>query len=184
MRLLRAAVLRRCAFAGSLPGLERRRIAAPRLRTRHRGEVRLARWSMVRHNLSSAMFAAVSKREGSQKLGKYFRFASEKRTSKVNSLAGPSATAANRAHRHARRRSPGEVRRRRRITRRVVAIRHMNAVGGHRFERPSALTAAMIRDACRRVGERVAGSRSQRHGNADPVRERETPLHLPMWIIL
>jgi hypothetical protein len=46
------------------------------------------------------------------------------------------------------------------------------------------VTAAMIRDACRRVGERVAGSRSQRHGNADPVRERETPLRLPMWIIL
>ena len=57
MRLLRAPVLRRCAFAGSPPALERRRIAAPRLRTRHRGEVRLAHWSMVRHNLRGPIFA-------------------------------------------------------------------------------------------------------------------------------
>ena len=35
MRLLRATVLRRCAFAGSPPALERRRIAARRLRIRH-----------------------------------------------------------------------------------------------------------------------------------------------------
>src|SRR5262249_55431587 len=34
MRLLRAGVLRRCALAVSPPALERRRIAAPRLRTR------------------------------------------------------------------------------------------------------------------------------------------------------
>jgi predicted signal transduction protein with EAL and GGDEF domain len=54
MPLLRAPVLRRCAFAGSSLGLERRFIASPSLRTRHRGEVRLARWSMVRHNLSEA----------------------------------------------------------------------------------------------------------------------------------
>src|SRR6516164_4933488 len=52
--LLRTAALRRCGFARSPPALERRRIATPRLRTRHRGEVRLARWSMVRHNLSGA----------------------------------------------------------------------------------------------------------------------------------
>src|SRR5215831_20098996 len=35
MRLLRVTVLRRCALAGSPPALDRRRIAAPRLRTRH-----------------------------------------------------------------------------------------------------------------------------------------------------
>ena len=35
MRPLCATVLRRCAFAGSPPALERRRIAAPGLRTRH-----------------------------------------------------------------------------------------------------------------------------------------------------
>jgi hypothetical protein len=34
-RLFRATVLRRCTFAGSPPALERRRIAAPGLRTRH-----------------------------------------------------------------------------------------------------------------------------------------------------
>src|SRR6516162_4181718 len=34
-RLLRTPVLRRCAFAGSPPALERRRITAPRIRTRH-----------------------------------------------------------------------------------------------------------------------------------------------------
>ena len=53
-RVLRATVLRRGALAGSPPALDRRRIAAPRLRTRHRGEVSLAHWSMVRHNLSWA----------------------------------------------------------------------------------------------------------------------------------
>ena len=47
--LLRPAVLRRCALVGSPPALDRRRIAAPRLKTRHRCEVRLAHWSMVRH---------------------------------------------------------------------------------------------------------------------------------------
>ena len=49
------AALSRCRlaalrFSWFAPALERRRIAAPRLRTRHRGEIRLARWSMVRHN--------------------------------------------------------------------------------------------------------------------------------------
>src|SRR5262249_203586 len=34
-----APVLGRSAFAGSPPALDRRRIAAPRLRTRHRGEI-------------------------------------------------------------------------------------------------------------------------------------------------
>ena len=38
-RLLRAPVLRRCALVCSPPALERRRIAAPRLRTRHRGKI-------------------------------------------------------------------------------------------------------------------------------------------------
>ena len=37
-RVLRAPALRRCAFAGSPTAAERRRIAAPRLRTRHRGD--------------------------------------------------------------------------------------------------------------------------------------------------
>ena len=54
---LRASALRRRTFTGSPSPLERRRIAAPRLRTRHRGEVRLARWSMVRHNLRGPIFA-------------------------------------------------------------------------------------------------------------------------------
>src|SRR6516225_3054276 len=54
MRLLRAAVFRPCALGDLPPALDRRRIAAPRLRTRHRGEVTLAHWSMVRHNLSRA----------------------------------------------------------------------------------------------------------------------------------
>src|SRR6516162_1171443 len=54
MRLLRAAAFGACALGDLPPALDRRRIAAPRLRTRHRGVVRLARWSMVRHNLSGA----------------------------------------------------------------------------------------------------------------------------------
>ena len=54
MRLFCATVFRRCALVGPPPGLERRRIAAPRLRTRHRGAVRLAHRSMVRHSLNGA----------------------------------------------------------------------------------------------------------------------------------
>src|SRR5262249_24808240 len=38
-RLLRATVFRRGALVGSPPALDRRRIAAPRLRTRRRGEI-------------------------------------------------------------------------------------------------------------------------------------------------
>jgi hypothetical protein len=38
----------------------------------------------------------------SQKLSKYFRFTSKKSTSKVNSPAGPPATAADRARANAR----------------------------------------------------------------------------------
>ena len=41
------------AFAGSPPALDRRRIAAPRLRTRHRGKVRLAHWSSDRIRIRS-----------------------------------------------------------------------------------------------------------------------------------
>jgi class 3 adenylate cyclase len=51
MRLLRAAAFGACALGDLPPALDRRRIAAPRLRKRHRGEVRLARWSMGRYNL-------------------------------------------------------------------------------------------------------------------------------------
>jgi len=40
---LRAAVFRRCALVGSPPALDRRRIAAPRLRTRH-FKISLAHW--------------------------------------------------------------------------------------------------------------------------------------------
>src|SRR6516165_4263644 len=53
-RLLRAAAFPPCALGDLPPALDRRRIAAPRLRTRHRGEVRLAHWSKVRHNLNVA----------------------------------------------------------------------------------------------------------------------------------
>src|SRR6516225_9189956 len=49
MRLLRATVFRRCALADLPPALDRRRIfAAPRLRTTHRGEVRVAHWNLQR----------------------------------------------------------------------------------------------------------------------------------------
>ena len=52
MRLLRAAAFGACALGDLPPALDRRRIAAPRLRTRHRGGTRLARRAKVRHNLS------------------------------------------------------------------------------------------------------------------------------------
>src|SRR5262245_41336764 len=79
MRLLRVAVFRRCALVGSPPALDRRRIAAPQLRTRHRGEVRLARWSIVRHNIEWGRCGA-QKHGMSQKLSKCFWFAIEKPT--------------------------------------------------------------------------------------------------------
>src|SRR5262245_42357419 len=76
-RLLRAAAFRASALGDLPPALDRRRIAAPRVRTRHRGEIRLAYRSMARHNLSEIdVSAGVSRREVSQKLSKCFRFAS------------------------------------------------------------------------------------------------------------
>ena len=71
MRLLRAAVFRRCALAGSPPALERRRIAAPRLRTRHRGEIQTSTPGDGSSQFDrSRCLRAVSKREISQKLSK------------------------------------------------------------------------------------------------------------------
>src|SRR6516164_4691345 len=54
LRLLRVTAFGPCALGDLPPALDRRRIATPRLRTRHRGEVRLAHWSKVRHNLNVA----------------------------------------------------------------------------------------------------------------------------------
>jgi hypothetical protein len=96
-RLLRATVLRRCTLIGSPPAVERRRIVAPRLRTRHRGDVRLARWSMVRHNLRGPVFARVLKTRSVSKTEQILPIYLQKPTSKVNSPAGPAATAADRA---------------------------------------------------------------------------------------
>src|SRR6516164_7553476 len=57
MRLLRAAAFGACALGDLPPALDRRRIAAPRLRTRHHGKITLAHWSMGRHNLSKGRSA-------------------------------------------------------------------------------------------------------------------------------
>src|SRR5262249_42740196 len=49
LSLLRAAAFGACALGDLPPALDRRRIAAPWLGTRHRGEVTLAHGAMGRH---------------------------------------------------------------------------------------------------------------------------------------
>ena len=67
MRLLRAAAFGACALGDLPPALDRRRIAAPRLRTRHRGEIRLAHRVMVRHNALGVTFALSLKKRSFSK---------------------------------------------------------------------------------------------------------------------